>query len=60
MNYTIQQRGHITIKGIDLPAWRNIETFEDYDLALKEMALLQKNHDIEDQFQIVKHLTCDP
>ena len=57
MKYTIQKRGHITIRGIPAPVWRNIETFEDYDLALKEMALLQKNHDIEGQFQILIHLT---
>tara|TARA_Y100000589_G_C26894315_1_gene523469 strand:- start:56 stop:229 length:174 start_codon:yes stop_codon:yes gene_type:complete len=57
MKYTIQRRGHITIRGIPAPVWRNIETFEDYDLARKEMALLQENHDIEGQFQIVKQLT---
>lgn len=56
MTYTIQQRGHITIRGIPLSIWRNIETFEDRDLAFKELDLLQKNHQITDQYQIVRHL----
>ena len=56
MRYTIQQRGHITLQGIDLPVWRDLETFEDHELARKEMALLQKNHQITDQFQIIRHI----
>ena len=56
MFYTIQQRGHITLQGIDVPVWRNIETFEDHELARKELYLLQKNHQITDQYQIVRHL----
>ena len=56
MKYTIQKRGQITIRGIDLPVWRNLETFEDHELARKELYLLQKNHQITDQYQIVRHL----
>ena len=56
MKYTIQKRGQITIRGIDLPVWRNIETFEDHELARRELYLLQKNHQITDQYQIVRHL----
>ena len=56
MKYTIQQRGHITIRGIDLPVWRNIETLEDHELARWELYLLQKNQQITDQYQIVRHL----
>ena len=56
MKYTIQQRGHITIRGIPHPIWRNIETFYDHELARKELYLLQKNHQITDQYQIVRHL----
>ena len=56
MKYTSQQRGHITIRGIDLPVWRNIETFEDHELARWELYLLQKNQQITDQYQIVRHL----
>ena len=52
MKYTIQQRDHITIRGITYLTWRNIETFEDHELARKELYLLQKNHQIEDQYQI--------
>ena len=56
MKYTIQKRGQITIRGIDLPVWRNIETFEDHELARWELYLLQKNQQITDQYQIVRHL----
>ena len=56
MKYTIQKRGQITIRGIDLPVWRNIETFEDHELARWELYLLQKNQQITDQYQSVRHL----
>ena len=57
MLYTIQKRGHISIRGIPNPVWRNIETFKDHDLARKELMLLQQREQITDQYQIVRHLT---
>ena len=56
MLYTIKKRGTITIRGIDLPVWRKIATFEDRYLAKKECMLLQKNCSIQDMYRLVDHL----
>ena len=60
MFYTIQKRGIITIRGVDLPVWRNVETFSDKSLAYKECALLQSSCSVENIYQVIKHLTLTP